>query len=638
MRSLGAIMAIALVALQVAATFAIGAPDPAPAGPPPIQVVEPEAPAPTAPVPAPERRHIRWLEWERASFETAASMRRPVLLYLRAADCRLCLQLEQGALDDPGVVEAVGERMVPIAVDVDRRPDLASRYLQFVAPTVTFLLPNGEPMYRLGDESSLRRVSAFLDDPRRLLDYLGVVADYMRANAPDLVNKSMAVADLERSLRVWPPAPPPLDRVDTLAGRVRDGFDFQYGGHGTGFKVIDDGPARLFRLRAELSGESAAGKGVVQMARAMLAGEISDRVEGGFHYYATQRDWGVPAQEKRLDANARALRVLVAAALLAPEDAELRAAVASTADFILRTLRLEDGALALSQHGGLNPEDPGTYFAADAAHRLTLRAPPVEPAVIAADNARAVVALLEAGALLGREDLETAALGALDATLGRLYERGRGVRRAAATAGAAVPPALLTDQAAMLEALLAAHAARGRALDRERAEDIFAFCLANLRVASGPFIDRVEDRQAVGLLRRPLAPLADNGRVALAGIRLALLTGSDAPRQVAAEVLGALSGALEHLGGDDAPYVEALWALRGPPLIVRFAGREPDPKLRRASFLIAWPGLTLAPPLEAGEGPPSARLCNAQTCGPDLTTVNALVAGLRQYAVVPGAR
>ena len=521
MRSLRSWMAVALLALPLTLT-AIPEPVPPPDNPAP----EPEAPAPGAP--PQERRHIRWLEWERASFETAAALRRPVLLYLRAADCRLCLQLEQGALDDPGVVDAVGTRMVPIAVDVDRRPDLASRYLQVVAPTMTFLLPNGEPIYRLGDAGPLRRVSAFLDDPRRLLDYLGVVADYMHESAAELLQKSMAVADLERNLRVWPPAPPPLERVESLAGRVRDGFDFQYGGHGTSLKVIDDGPARLFRLRAEVSGESAAGKGVVQMAKAMLAGEIADRVDGGFHHYATQRDWGVPAREKRLDANARALRVLVAAALLAPEDAELRSAVGATAEFMLRTLRLENGAFAHSQHGGLHAEDPGTYFTSDAAQRQTLRAPPLDSTVVAADNGRAVVALLEAGALLGREDLETAALRALDAVLGQLYERGRGVRRAVVPAGTPVPPALLIDQAAVIEALLAAHAARGRPIDRERAEDIFAFCLANLRVGAGPFIDRVEDRQAVGLLRRPLAPLADNGRLALAGIRLAILSGTDA--------------------------------------------------------------------------------------------------------------
>ena len=596
------------------------------AEPPP----EPAPPAPDA-APAPERPHIRWLEWERPSFETAAALRRPVMLYLRAADCRLCLQLEQGALDDPGVVQVVADRVVPIAVDIDRRPDVASRYLQLVAPTMTFLLPNGEPMYRLGDPNELRRVSAFLDDPRRLRDYIGVVADYMRDGGPELLKKSMAVADLERKLRVWPAGAPPVEQIDTLAGRVRDGFDFQYGGHGTGFKVIDDGPARLFRQRAVWNGDTGAARGLGQMAKAMLAGEIADPVDGGFHHYATRRDWGVPAREKRLDANARALRVLVAAALLAPEDRELRGAVASTADFILGTLRLPDGALALSQHGGLNATDPGAYFAADAAGRRTLRPPPIEPTVLAADNARAVVALLEAGALLGRPEIEDAALAALDAALARLHERGRGVQRLVVSAGPP-PPALLIDQAAMLEALLAAHAARGRPVDLERAEDIFAFCLANLRSGPGPFIDRVEDRQAVGMLRRPLAPLADNGRMALAALRLALVAGRDEPRAVAAEVLGALRGALDHFGGDDAPYVEALVALRGPGFTVRFSGGDGTVPLRRSAFLIGWPGLMLAPPSPGGEGPGRARLCVGQECGAEVGSAEALVAAIRQRA------
>ena len=544
------------------------------------------------------RLHVRWMAWGRESFEIAASLKRPVLLYLRAADCRLCLHLERDVLDEPEVVKLIADQVVPIAVDVDLRPDIASRYVIRAVPTISYLLPNGEPMYRIEKSSSLERVGAYMTNPDRFRRYLGVAVRYMKEHPVPLLNKAREVAALEAKVRDLAPGEPPLNRLDELRMRIRDRIDYTHGGFGRGWKTIDDAPFRLFRVLSAGRIDDPLAKATLNTARRILATEIHDPVEGGFHHYATQRDWSVPALEKRLDVNARALRLLVAASALAPEDKTLREGAASTAGFLLDHLALPEGGFALGQHGSLGPDDPGTYFTLDAAGRQTRRPPPVEPRFITEYNAGAAVALLEAGALLGRDDLEAAGLRTVDVLVRRVYRKGRGLARTVSSSDEAQIAGLLVDQVSVLEALLAAYEVRGDPGDLERARAVASFCRANLRREAGHYVDRTADRAAVGKMKRPVVDLAANGRIALALIRLAALTGDPSPREEAAAVLGALGGVAVHMTEREAPFVEALLALQRQPVRLVVFGPPEVPEvlaLRRAAQQLPEVGAVVVP-------------------------------------------
>jgi uncharacterized protein YyaL (SSP411 family) len=603
-----------------------------------------DSPETAAPEEASATPRIRWQPWSRRTFEQSAALFRPVLLYLRAEDCRLCRVMEEKVLNQPEVAAMISEQTIPVAVDADLRPDISQRYVIGLIPTATYLLPNAEPMYDVRAEDSLERLGGYFSNPREFRDYLTQVVAYFQDHPRSLRGKAFDVGLLETKVRAYPAGSPPWGRVEDLVIRMSDGFDFTWGGFGTTLKFMGTSPYRLFRILAATRDDATLARAVVLTADKILAGRIHDPVEGGFHHYATRRDWSVPAWEKRLETNARALRLLTAAAAQEPEREDLRAAVGEAAEFILTLLRLPHGAFAFSQLGALGPDDTGSYFAAtEKAERDLMRPPALDTRVVTSANGEAIQGLLEAGALLGREDLEQAALAAADFLAARLYQRGRGLFRYLGRDGEGKIPGLLLDQVSGLEAFLMAYQARGKPGDLERTEDLFRFCKGNLRGEGGFYIDRVEDRLAVGKLRRPLVPLALNGRLALAALRLASLTGKEEYRETGLEILGSLATAVDKMSPSDAPYVEALLAAREAPfrtIIVQGGGA--DAALRRAALLLPLPGVvTLAasqeglPELLAGSGgpgegaPPGAYLCAGTSCvGPRLEPAELLGAAL----------
>ncbi len=622
---------------------------------------ESTAPAPEgSPEPDPDREavtppagdlQVRWQPWGRATFETAARLRRPVLLYLRATDCRLCVELEETVLTRQDLVRAISEDTVPVAVDADVRPDLAARYVQGMVPTLTFLLPNGEPMYNVEDPASLERIGGYFTSAVELHSYLDQTVAYFQRRGRDLAAKAREVAALQAEVRDYQAGPPPLARMDEVLARVREGLDASHGGFGRTWKIIADDPYRVFRMQAARGSEPALTRALITTAEKMLAGAIHDQVEGGFHHFATTRDWGVPALEKRLTANARALRLLTAAAAQEPERRDLRQAVASTADFLLRVLRQPDGGFAFSQLGFLEPGDPGAYFKADAEERRSLRPPALDLRQMAPGLAGAAVALLEAGALLERTDLEEAGLAAVDRLAAGFYRSGRGLAHILDADAKPQLEGLLLDQVAGLEAFLAAAQVRS-GQDLERARDLFQFCEANLRRGAGYFVDRVDDRLAVGMLRRPLVSYADNGRLAVAAYRLAALTGEGRYRTVGDAVLGALARAIPKMDWQDAPYLEALLAAQRPPtriVVSRRDGSDPGGlALARAARLLPVPGLVVLPggpgPLEAklalpGKGrAPGAYPSLGEACLGPVARPRDLLAALESLAETPAAR
>jgi uncharacterized protein YyaL (SSP411 family) len=574
---------------------------------------------------------VRWQEWSRESFLTATRLRRPVMLYLRAEDCRLCQELEAHVLARESVVRKIADTVVPVMTDADLRPDLASRYLTGAVPTVIFLLPNGEPIYEVGDARSLERVGGYFRTPEGMIDYLAQVESYFQEKGKELARKARDVADLETEIRDYQAAPAPVDRVDEIVGKVREGFDFTHGGYGRGWKFIQDAPVRLSRLLAASGGGTAPEEAVAITVRGMLGGEIHDAVDGGFHHYATTREWGVPALEKRLQVNGQALRLLSAAAALAPAEEQVMEALRGTGAFVGNVLARDGGALAFSQQGSLGPADAGSYFAADAPGRATLRPPAVVTRPQAEAMAVAAVGLMEAGAVLQDEGLEKLGLAAVDFISGHLYARGRGVARFLDNEGNPRLRGVLADQVAAMEAFLTAYVVRGRQADLEMALDVLQFCRSNLRRPAGYFIDRVSGGEAVGALRRPLVTSSANGRVALAAFRLAALTGDPTLRDVGLAALGALASAIPRLNHADAAYAEAVMAAAGPQIkVVLPLGA--DAGWRRAALLLPAPGLAVL--YDGDHAAAGASLCRGSACAGPFETPRALAGALAVGPVV----
>jgi uncharacterized protein YyaL (SSP411 family) len=128
------------------------------------------------------------------------------------------------------------------------------------------------------------------------------------------------------------------------------------------------------------------------------------------------------------------------------------------------------------------------------------------------------------------------------------------------------------------------------------------------------------------MLRRPLFPPDENGRMAVAALRLAELTGQGSLRQEALAVLGALAPALSRMSPLDAGYAIALRAVAEPVVQVRLAAAA-GPSLARAARLLPVPALALVRDSDLEKG---ARICRGEVCSPVVDEGRALAEAWRQ--------
>ena len=97
--------------------------------------------------PRPNRAgEIDWMGWNADAFARAAAEDRPILLSISAVWCHWCHVMDETTYSDPGVIETINRRFVPIRVDNDKRPDINARYNMGGWPTTAFLAPNGRTL------------------------------------------------------------------------------------------------------------------------------------------------------------------------------------------------------------------------------------------------------------------------------------------------------------------------------------------------------------------------------------------------------------------------------------------------------------------------------------------------------------
>jgi uncharacterized protein YyaL (SSP411 family) len=101
------------------------------------------------------REPVGWQPWGREAFAIAARLDRPLLLYIGADDCEWCTRMDRESYADGVLGGMIDSLFVPVRVDRDEHPDVASRYqaaLQSLAgirgyPVTIFLMPDGAPFF-----------------------------------------------------------------------------------------------------------------------------------------------------------------------------------------------------------------------------------------------------------------------------------------------------------------------------------------------------------------------------------------------------------------------------------------------------------------------------------------------------------
>jgi len=467
---------------------------------------------------------IQWLEWDGGAFALAARERKPVLLSITAAWCGACHEMDRTTYADPRVDALIRDRFIPVRVDTDRRPDINERYNLGGWPTTAFLNAEGELM--------TGGTFVGVDRMRGVLERVLAAFDETVAAATNATHATPRPGDA-RSERPGELAPPTTPSEPELVEQTFSSFDASHGGFGVEPKFPHTAPLHLALTMFEDTGDERWRAIVEQTLDAMADGGLWDRDGGGFHRYATRRDWQLPHREKLLDTNATLLRVYARAAQVLGRSVDVDRSSA-IARFITTALR--------GDAGGFRGSDAGTILLVDA-------------------NAAAARALLATASLLNDNVLAQEALDAFERAVLACYKPGAGV--AHYFDGAARVRGLLADQIETIGALLDAHEITGAEPYKMMAEELGHFVVREMWDAvDGGCRDRMNEADDIGLLRSVRKPFVGNAEAAAAFARLDAVTHEFDFAPYAAGALEAAGRAVAGQGPLTAHYLLAVRQVR----------------------------------------------------------------------------
>jgi uncharacterized protein YyaL (SSP411 family) len=511
---------------------------------------------------------IAWREWGAAAFAEAESLKRPVLLNVTAVWCMWCHHMDETTFSDPSVIALLNEAFVPIRVDADRYPHVQDRYIAGGWPTNAFLTTTGEVLwaglYTPADE--LLQVAA------------GVAAAWSerRAEFQLEIERRRGALEAARS-RHSALGLVRREASDDVVTATRATFDARNGGFGDAPKFVPGAAIELlYTLAAD--GDTDALLMADRTLDGMLAGELLDRVSGGFFRYATGADWTAPRYEKLLTINALQL-----------ESYALGGSVRSRPDWVEvaeRTVAWVDDTLGLPTglwSGSQSADEE--YCLSDRAARSRLTPPPVDQTAFTDANAQWIAALAAAGGRLGRQDWITRAAISLDRLLAGMTSPTGLLYHYCPVDGEAALDFLLNDVLEAGRAALILFQATGDAAWLAQARQLARSMEQSFWAEDGGFWDRTGTHQNVGALRYRDRPFEPNARVARFLLDLGLATGERGFRALGERTLALLSPQAGRFGVAGATFALAVEEFFTPPPYIVVVGDAVQARSLRAAAL-----------------------------------------------------
>jgi uncharacterized protein len=603
---------------------------------------------------------VDWYEWGDEALARAREENRPILLSIGYAACHWCHVMAHESFENPETAALQNELYVNVKVDREERPDLDALYMDAVValtgqggwPMTVFLTPEGEPFYG---------GTYFPPEPRHGLpsfrQILQAVAEAYRERPADVARTAgELVAAIRQGAEKLPSSEPLTETIlfESVRGLGRL-FDPAFGGFGSAPKFPPASALELLTRRGELDMVTATLDG-------MAAGGMYDLVGGGFHRYSVDDRWLVPHFEKMLYDNALLVPAYLHGWLLTGRD-RYREIAEETVEYMLRDLRLPEGAFASSQDADTDGVEGQTYtwtadevgpdvapllapfehgrsivrgeLPADQRERLlAIRAdrpqPGLDDKAIASWNGLALGALAEAGRRLDRADWLDAACGLAEFLLGPLSSDGRLHR--SYRAGRASGTGYLDDYANVVHGLNELHVATGelRWLEESHRLALLAVELFADDDRGGFFMTPSDAEQLVARTKdlddSPIP--SGNSMLAYVLLRLARIYGDDELERRAVSVLRLVGSSLSRSPSFFAWTLCALDLYLSPPREVAIIG-TPGEAVARAALAGFEPNTVVAfgpadgvPLLEgktAIDGRPTVYVCERFACQAPVT-------------------
>jgi hypothetical protein len=293
---------------------------------------------------------VHWQPWDEDALAEARERDVPIFLSIGYSACHWCHVMAEESFEDPEVAAVLNEEFVPVKVDREERPDVDAVYMKICQlvtgrggwPLSAWLTPDGRPFYvgTYFPRESRRGTPGFLDLCRDL-------ARSWREDREQIENRADEwAAALRNELEETPDQPgeaPGADVLEAATSAALRSADSEHGGFGrSGPKFPQPGRLHLLLQSFAETGREETLRAALRTLDAMADGGLYDHVGGGFHRYATDREWVVPHFEKMLYDNAELPRTYLAAHQVTGDTRYARVA-AETFAFVDRELRHPDG-------------------------------------------------------------------------------------------------------------------------------------------------------------------------------------------------------------------------------------------------------------------------------------------------------
>ena len=517
--------------------------------------------------------HVGWREWSEETFQEAREKDRLILLDLTAVWCHWCHVMDTTTYSAPEVVELIKKYYLPVRVDTDHRPDIASRYIAGGWPTTAFLTPNGMVL-----------ISETYVPPERMKQLLIRIESYYREKKEGIQRAATHQEEIITtfaSAKETPQRPakePSIEIVKKVTKVLLNSFDEQYGGFATEPKFPSFEILRfLFLPCTEYKDDRL--KKLLTLTLDNMQG-IYDPVWGGFYRYSTNREWSDAHYEKMLGDNADAAILYLNAYQEFGKEGYLKVAE-GTLKYVEHFLMDANGGFYASQDADVMRDnklvDGREYYHLNNGERKRIGVPYVDVSIYADNNGKMISAFLCAYAVTGNEKYLEIAEKAMRRFIKDGFSSEAGFPHRIGRERQKI--SFLADQAYMIRALLDGYEATGSNYYLRHAEETVEIVRRNFASPDGGYFDVPEWNGSSGLLKKRMRQLPENTAMAKNLVRLFYYAGKDEYKNLAKETITAFAGEWENYGILSALYADAVYRFHRFPLEIAIVGEKSNPEM-----------------------------------------------------------
>ncbi|MEM7349445.1 MAG: DUF255 domain-containing protein [Acidobacteriota bacterium] len=290
---------------------------------------------------------VDWYPWGEEALQRARQENKPIFLSVGYSTCYWCHVMERESFSDPAIAALMNEHFVNIKLDREERPDLDEIYMAATQlltqqggwPNSVFLTPGLMPYFAGTYFPPVGRQG--LPSFRQVLESM---ANAWHNRRDDVQTQASELEDAMRRFleERGAPAenPPSAEAAERSLTGLAERFDATWGGFGEAPKFPS--PGNLYLLEAFAAEQPDAARMLDATLDQMARGGLYDQLAGGFHRYATDREWKVPHFEKMLYDNGLLLE-LYARRYQATGNEGLGRAAHATAEFLEREMSAPEG-------------------------------------------------------------------------------------------------------------------------------------------------------------------------------------------------------------------------------------------------------------------------------------------------------